>query len=279
MGGIIWLASYPKSGNTWMRAFLHNLLRNPPRPAPINELDQFVYGESSTFWYRDLGTKPIIGMDWPELMPLRMMAQQRITTMSPDSVFVKTHNYLGEVHDHPLHNMNLTAGTIYVVRNPLDVAISVTHHFGVDFDGAVERMADPRATTANSERHVPEYHSTWSQHVQSWTQTPDPGLCVVRYEDLLAKPFKTFGGIARFLGLKPPRERLQRAISFSSFKTLKNQEKTGDFKERSEHSKAFFRSGKRDQWRDDLTPDQIRRVISDHREQMERFGYVPKDYA
>ena len=51
MGALIWLASYPKSGNTWLRAFLYNLLRNPPKPAPINELDRFCLGESAEGWY------------------------------------------------------------------------------------------------------------------------------------------------------------------------------------------------------------------------------------
>ena len=279
MGGIIWLASYPKSGNTWMRAFLHNMLRNTTRPAPINELDQFVYGESSTAWFTGLGKKPTTEMTSDEIMALRPLAQQRLTTMSPDSVFVKTHNYLGLWHDQPLHNMDVTAGTIYMVRNPLDVAISMTHHFGVDLDGAIDRLADPLAATENSDKHVYEYHSTWSDHVHSWTREENPWLHIVRYEDLLEKPVKSFGKITKFLGLKPPRDRLQRAINFSSFKVLKSQEEKDDFKERPKEAKAFFREGKRDQWRDVLSPDQVRRIITDHREQMERFGYIPKDYA
>ena len=52
MAGIIWLASYPKSGNTWLRAFLHNLLRDPGRPYDINKLTDVTAGESQASWYQ-----------------------------------------------------------------------------------------------------------------------------------------------------------------------------------------------------------------------------------
>jgi hypothetical protein len=101
---------------------------------------------------------------------------------------------------------------------------------------------------------------------------------VVRYEDLLDKPRTHFKRVVKFLGLKPTPERLERAIKFSSFRVLKAQEEKGGFKERPAVSKAFFREGKSEQWRTKLTPEQVRQIISDHREQMERFGYIPKDY-
>jgi hypothetical protein len=102
---------------------------------------------------------------------------------------------------------------------------------------------------------------------------------VLRYEDMLDKPRKSFKRVAEFLGLKPTSERLERAIKFSSFKMLKAQEQREGFKERSSKAAAFFREGRKDQWREKLTPAQIRRIIADHHEQMARFGYIPADYA
>ena len=279
MGGLIWLASYPKSGNTWTRAFLHNLLLNPPSPVSINELGKFNYLDSSMVWFKDLGDKPVNEMSSLEIMQHRAVAQRRITSTSPDSVFVKTHNYMGTRHGIPLHNMEATAGTIYVVRNPLDVTISMSHHFNLSIDDAILRLSDPGTITNMTEKTVPEYHSSWSNHVYSWTRVATPHLLKVRYEDLLDKPLKEFGRIAKYLGLKPPRERLQRAINFSSFKTLKKQEKKTEFRESAKHQDSFFRKGKRDQWREVLTPEQIKLIIHYHGEQMERFGYIPEDYA
>lgn len=278
MGALIWLASYPKSGNTWMRAYLHNLLRNPPKPAPINELDQFCLGESSSGWYVGLAGKPSIEMSNEEIMALRPKVHERMTTAHPDSVFVKTHNFLGEWHDQPLHNMNVTVAAIYIVRNPLDVVLSMTSHFGVSLQEAVDRLSRPDATTQNSEEHVPEYHSDWSTHVKSWTQDHNPQLHVVRYEDLKNKPFKTFNGVAKFLGLNPPKDRVMKAIKFASFKELKKQEDTLGFKERSNHADSFFRKGESGGWRKELTAEQIEQICRDHTEQMARFNYLPPEW-
>lgn len=274
MGSLIWLASYPKSGNTWLRAFLYNLLRNPPTPAPVNDLDRFCIGESAAGWYANRAGKPVDGMAMAEVMALRPLVQRDFTRAFPDSVFVKTHNFLGECAGHPLHNMDVTAGAIYVVRNPLDVAISTSHHYGIDLDAAIERLADPGASTETAEGHVAEFHNSWSQHVQSWTGRPNPGLLILRYEDMQARPNRSFAAVAGFLGLKPDKQRLRKAIRFSSFEVLREQERKGGFKERSRHSAAFFRSGEKDQWRNTLNSQQIGRVVSQNTEQMRRFGYI-----
>jgi hypothetical protein len=126
-----------------------------------------------------------------------------------------------------------------------------------------------------AQNHVHELLGSWSEHVESWTARPSSGLHVVRYEDMLDKPQATFGGIAAFLGLKPPRERLERAIARSSFKVLQDKERRHGFKEKSEKAERFFREGRAGQWRKLLGPEQIDRVVSAHSHQMQRFGYLP----
>ena len=278
MGAIIWLASYPKSGNTWVRSFLHNLLRNTQDSVDLDELDHFCLGESDLRWYaRHLSGDPETA-SVEMIAKVRSKGQQDMTQAFPDSVFVKTHNYLGDWNGYPLHNMGATAGGIYVLRNPLDVVLSVTHHFGVDIDGAIERMAHPNAGSGLNDKHIPEVHSSWSTNVKSWTGQPNPSLFAVRYEDLLDKPNVYFKNMAHFLGLNPPKERLKRAIENASFKKLKALEEEKGFKEKSKHSKSFFREGKAEQWREQLSESQIKRIVADHREQMERFNYVPEGY-
>jgi len=280
MGAIIWLASYPKSGNTWMRSFLHNMLTNAQQPVAIDKLSLFCLGESDAMPYAVRAKKPIEELTEEDVIGLRSLVHQDFTRASPDSIFVKTHNYLGTWHDVPLHNMEVTAGAIYILRNPLDVALSVRHHYGITLDEAIERMGIVGNSTMLGGRHVPEIHSSWSHHVESWTAEPNPQKLVLRYEDLLNEPQKYFGLTCRFLGLNPPKERLDRAIRFSSFKVLKEQEEKDGFQERSKKATAnFFREGRTDQWREELTPEQVRRIISDHREQMQRFNYIPADYA
>lgn len=262
-----------------MRTFLHNLFVNGSQPVDLNRIDDFTLGASTAAWYRRYTPTAPENMTEEEAAKYRMAVQRDFTAVFPDSVFVKTHNFLGERNNVPLHNMDVTAGAIYVVRNPLDVALSMQPHFGVTTDEAIEILASEEAGTKMNKTHVAEYYASWSTNVKSWTQTPNPQLLVLRYEDLLAKPRTYFKHVTNFLGLKPSSERLERAIRFSSFKVLKAQEEKSGFKEKPEIAKAFFREGKAEQWRAKLTPDQVRRIISDHREQMERFGYIPKDYA
>lgn len=276
MGGIIWLASYPKSGNTWLRAFLHNLMRNATAPIAPNSLNELTLGDGMVrFFSPHTGGRATVDMELHEIAALRPLVQRDLAASSRDSVFVKTHNWLGLDHDQPCIDMRYTAGAIYVVRNPLDVVPSLADHFGLSIDQAIAQMADPAARTLNLRHRVPDVMSSWSNHVRSWTGQGNPRLHVMRYEDMTENPARAFAGLTRFLGLPASDERIARAVRFSSFDTLRGMEAREGFVERSTHSRAFFRSGKAGQWRSVLSPAQVQRICADHEAQMARFGYWP----
>ncbi|TDQ81977.1 sulfotransferase domain-containing protein [Dongia mobilis] len=280
MGKILWLASYPKSGNTWLRAFIHNLLRQAdPKagaaPVDINDMNRLTTGDSLVQWFRHLDPRPPLAWSRQDVAAMRRGAQLAMMASKPGTVIAKTHNALLELHGHPTINMDLTAGAIYVVRNPLDLVISLADHYGVDIDKAIEVMGDTNNGGLADGNIVFEIHSSWSVHVKSWTHQAHPGLHVVRYEDMLAKPREAFGGIARFMGLNPPRDKLEKAIELSSFKNLRQQEEAKGFQEKSQKGSRFFRVGKAGQWLETLTPAQIERIVAQHQEQMARFGYWP----
>ncbi len=275
MGKIIWLASYPKSGNTWLRAFLHNLLRNPNEGYDINKMADFTIGDSSVAWYM-----PLIGRapgDWTveEVAKVRRQAHEAMTRAYPDNVFVKTHNALVADDHGPLITLELTAGAIYVVRNPLDVAVSYSHHLGKTIDQTINILNSPKSGNPNTVKNVYQKLRSWSVHVSSWTARPHPGLHVIRYEDMLGQPERAFGGVAAFLGLKPPRQRLLRAIERSGFAELRKREEEQGFIERSDVAERFFREGRAGQWREALTPEQVQRIVEAHEPVMRRFGYWP----
>ena len=179
---------------------------------------------------------------------------------------------------HSTVNFAVTAGAVNVVRNPLDVAISYAHHSGASIDDAIERMSMTDLETKGSDLGVYEVHGSWSQHVWSWTRNQHDALHVVRYEDMLADPNKTFGAMARHLLFDPTRKELARAIERSSFARLQAQENQKGFRERPPTAaQNFFREGRSGQSKDVLTPAQIDRVVRDHGEQMRRFKYLPLD--
>ncbi len=275
MGKIIWLASYPKSGNTWARAFLHNLLRNPDSAYDINKITDFTTSDSSIDWYQMHDKRPRSVWTAEDVAALRRKVQLSICASRKDDIFVKTHNAMVTFKGHPMIHLDLTAGAIYIVRNPLDVCISLQHHYGCDLDTAIQVMADPSVGSSTNDKIVYEVHKNWSIHVDSWTSQPWPGLHVMRYEDMLRHPVRSFSGLAHFLGLKPPRQRLERAIELSSFNSLRTQEESSGFREKSPFADKFFREGKAGQWRELLSDAQIEKVVAVHKEQMERFGYWP----
>jgi hypothetical protein len=275
MGKIIWLASYPKSGNTWLRTFLHNLLRDPPEGYDINKITDFSFSDSTNMIFEPFLKKPWNEWTVGEIANTRWHAQRFVCMRRQDDTFVKTHNALTEYMGKPLIYPEFTAGAIYVIRNPLDVCISLANHYMVEVDEAIDIINNPQTGTANDSRIVYEIHSSWSYHVHSWTAVPEVGKLVVRYEDMLDQPRATFGKVTQFLGLKPTPDRLRRAIKNSSFEKLRQQEDKTGFKERAPKAERFFRVGKSGQWKTALTQAQVDRVVSVHQEQMERFNYFP----
>jgi hypothetical protein len=108
-----------------------------------------------------------------------------------------------------------------------------------------------------------------------WTRKPHRAIYVMRYEDMLAEPKKTFGALAWHLLFKPSDTELDDALKRSSFEQLREQEEKDGFRERPEKAERFFREGRADQWKDVLSPAQIKRIVDAHGEQMARFGYLP----
>ncbi len=275
MGKIIWLASYPKSGNTWMRAFLHNLLRNPSQTYDLDKLGDYSLGDTLGEFYEKFLRKPAKEMTYEEVAILRPKVQEFFVKSTNDNLFVKTHNALVEWLGRPLHYMEYTAGAIYIIRNPFDMVISHADHYGKTLDQSIDQINTEEFLISAGENGVYELHCSWSRHVESWTSNPNPALHIIRFEDMKARPMETFGGLVQFLHLPPDRERLRRAIEHSSFESLRKMEDEKGFQERSNKSERFFRQGKAGAWRQTLTPAQVEAVVAVHERQMRRFGYWP----
>jgi hypothetical protein len=208
---------------------------------------------------------------------VRPLVQAEIAAQTDGLALVKTHHALVMDRGHPTLNFSVTSGAVYLVRNPLDVAISYSHHLNTDIDDTIAQMAEKGLETDIGERSVYEVYGSWSEHVNSWTAKPHRAVCVLRYEDMLEQPQASFSALARHLLLQPTPEQLNEAIARSSFEKLKAQEDLSGFREKPEHAKRFFREGRSGQWREQLSRRQIRRIVKDHAEQMDRFGYLTDD--
>jgi hypothetical protein len=274
LGSIVWLASYPKSGNTWLRAFLANVIADQDQPVPLAEFGRYTDNEASGHWFIDRLGGEIRREHMAAVAAMRTEVQRDIAGSGQSCCLVKTHSYFGNAFGHPQINADVTAAAVYVVRNPLDVAISFAKHNGTNIDTAIGVMAKPGTSSSMRADRVFEWTSDWSSHVSSWTGNQHEHLCVLRYEDMLDQPLAAFSKVVEFLKIDAGEKRVRRAIEASSFEQLRKMEDEFGFAERPVSAKAFFREGRKDQWQDVLTEEQRRRIIARHRTQMERFGYV-----
>lgn len=275
MGMIVWLASYPKSGNTWLRAFLANIIADSDTPVPFSEYWRYATNEASGHWYEPRLGGTIKARHLHQVAQLRLAVQQDIADAKTNHSLVKTHSLFGSAFGHPQINVGVTAAAIYVVRNPLDVAISFAKHNNTPIDAAITSMAQQSTRSTMRTDRVFEWIGDWSGHVASWTSGENPNVLVIRYEDMLDDPRHAFHRVVSFLKMQTSREQFDRALEFSSFDRLQKMEQETGFEEKPDGADAFFRVGRMDQWREVLTKEQVARVVARHREQMQRFNYVP----
>jgi hypothetical protein len=283
--GIIWIASYPRSGNTWTRAFLNSLFKVMQDPSSdevdINRIDEGSVVEDAAALYPRFLRKSVAAASPAEIAAARPRVQAALVESAGRPIYLKTHNANALDHGSPLINMGVSLGAIYIVRNPLDVAISYAHLSNAPIDQVIDRMATSgwgvESLREKGLERVRVVMGSWSENVASWTARPHPAVMVVRYEDMVGKPNATFARIARHVQANPSVDQLRRAIAMSDFSRLRAQEEAAGFNEKPAKSVApFFREGRAGQWREVLTPEQVSRIVAAHRPLMKRFDYIPR---
>ena len=277
--GIVWLASFPKSGNTWVRLFISAYLMGLEE-APINGPSATV-GDTNDYLFRLVSPKAPEKLSFMEVLSLRpavlMHLLEMYSTLRP--MIVKTHWPNVLFSGMPAIPHHMTSKALYVVRDPRDIVPSYAAHFDMSIEESVEKMGTElysyKAQAGSFMLDLPMLY--WSEHVRSWVDGIEPErLLVVRYEDMLSDPKETFGAVARFLFGKVEKPRLLRAIRACEFGRLRRQEDRVGFHERRGGEK-FFRSGRAGAWRDVLTEEQAGRIESVHGERMRQFGYLGEE--
>ncbi len=272
---IVWLASYPKSGNTWARIFLANYLTNAQQPVSINNVHRIGIGDSIAKTYRMVARDEAVDLqDVNVTLRLRDAVLRGIIGNGADVNLVKTHNIRGNAYGTELIPARYTRSSVYIMRNPLDMVLSYARHYGIDVAEAVAAIGRSDNANASDTATVWQFLGSWSEHVDSWTKgAPYPSL-VLRYEDMLDKPEQSFGALVRHIGMPLDKDRLDRAIRFASFDEVKAQEAKTGFAENPGKSRTFFTSGKAGAWKEALTEDLAQKLRADHAATMKRFGYL-----
>jgi hypothetical protein len=279
MANLTWLASYPKSGNTWMRILLANARAGGP--VDINTLSRHGMpgGFSRAMFDRYCGLKSstlpasVVERLRPDMY--RMLAAQATAPL-----VLKVHDaWRATVRGEPLFPAEVTAGVIYVLRNVLDVAASAADHWGVDCATAVTRLCDPdlgRASGRNAlSPGVRQILGSWSSHIEGWVDRSGLPLLLIRYEDMIADTEEVLRKVTAFQRWDIDRETITQAVINSHFTHLQESERAFGFREISPKARTlFFRRGHVNSWRDELAPDLVRRLVDAHGDMMRRFGYL-----
>ena len=279
--GILWIASFPKSGNTWTRTFLHNLFRQidgDDREYDINKINEFTTWDLSAKAYEEIIGKHPKDVDRAEIARVRPQVQANIAANTKGLALVKTHHAMMTDRGVPAINPAVTSGAIYIVRNPLDVAISFAAHLSTASIPPSTRWRRKASKRTSLTGAFTRCMAPGARTLQLDTQAA-PGAALMRYEDMLENPFEAFSRLATHLLLRPTTAQLLEAVDRSSFERLQKQEKELGFREKPEAAERFFREGREGQWREQLSRRQIRRIVSQHSEQMRRFGYLTEELA
>jgi hypothetical protein len=268
---IVWLASYPKSGNTWFRAFLTALL-NPDNPGvDINDMHPTTIASSRQLFDEMAGVSSA-DLTPEEIDLLRPLVYRQNAIESEETIYYKIHDAWAKLpNGNSLFPSDVTKAAVYIIRNPLDVVVSFAHHLSIDIDKTVAIMNNPEYAfcyrTDKLHNQLRQKLLTWSGHVKSWTD--ESGLPV-----LVLRPEETFTRAVTFIGLSFTLPEIETALEQSSFIRLKQQEEEKGFSEKSAHAASFFRKGIVDDWKSVLTQEQVRQIIDRHGEIMKRFGYI-----
>lgn len=275
MGGVYWIASYPKSGNTWMRLALASVRAGGATgDLAVNRAFAPLIGRAADYdTHLDIDAGDLTPAEALELRPDLVAAMVRDADAP---LFRKTHEAWGDTpKGRKLYPPELTAGTLYLVRDPRDVAVSWAHHSARSIDETIAFMAEPQALRADpgmglvAEQQI----SSWSGHLESWQRAAPPPL-TVRYEDLLADPEHWLARAAAHLAIATTPAMIAAAVAATRFGVLQAAEAAGGFDIGQAAGRRFFRRGVAGGWRDTLTAAQAQRIVADHGEAMRGLGYL-----
>lgn len=270
--GLIWLASYPKSGNTWMRILLSNLFADTDQPENINTLSlrDGIASDRKTFEDDTLLDSHLLTVEEAEI--LRPTAHDDHAARS-GGIFVKTHDAYTLLADGTPLLGRAAQGALYLVRDPRDVAVSFAFHQSMTMERAANFIGMPNAALRANEKQFRQRLSDWSGHVRSWLDQSDVPVHLIRYEDLKADTLGVFCAALDFLSISYEREAAARAVRHADFDELRRQERAQGFRESQEGQAAFFRAGRTGDWRRHLNETQVRKIETDHAAMMTRLSY------
>ncbi len=276
---IIWIASYPKSGNTYIRSFLSAYYYSVDGNFNFNLLNNIKQFPNDEFFDVPFDSVDQASNNW-------LKAQEKIKDKNK-AIFLKTHSCLGQYKGKPFTTPDLSLGGIYIVRDPRNVVTSLMNHFSMNLENAYEFIIDSNRNIkkANSD----DYRnwvliSSWSNHYKSWCKSKNFRKLILKFEEFENNKYEIFRDIIVFTNTllnrseRVDKKKLEMAINSTDFKVLKDKEIKEGFNEaaldENNGKKTFFNKGFNNNWRNLLRKDIRIKIENEFNKEMKELGYL-----
>ena len=278
---IIWLASYPKSGNTWVRSFLSAYYYSDNGKFNFKLLNNIKQFPSRDFFNRKILSVEDASDNW-------LIAQSRIKSKG-EVCFLKTHNVFGAYKGKNFTTSEFTLGAIYIVRDPRNVITSLMNHYSLNENEALS-MINSVYRNLRDENNPEDYSnysfiSSWGNNFRSWKLSKSIETLIIKYEDLENNRFRTFKKIINFtdklmkLNNKIDFEKLKSSIESTNFDILKKKEELEGFEEaifskKDGRTKTFFNLGSENNYKKLIKPQTSKTLKKLFKKEMKELGYI-----
>ncbi len=276
---IIWLASYPKSGNTYVRSFLSAYYFTKNGEFDFKLLKFIEQFPDKQFFNSFINTKQEASEKWLSL--------QREIVKSKKIKFLKTHSAYGSYNNNPFTSSEVTIGSIYIIRDPRNIISSLMNHFSLEKEDALEMLFDENRGIKSKDNNFATYTflSSWANHFKSWTNIKSFKTMLIKYEDLQNNNEKIFVDLIKFInnllnnnqGIDY--QKFKKALETTNFNFLKKRESEKGFleaifSEERDKKIPFFNLGFKNNWKDLLDKKTTEKIESKFENEMKEIKYL-----
>ena len=283
---IIWLASYPKSGNTLVRALLSSYFFS--KDGIFNfKLIKYIKQFPNAGLFENLG----IDIENDKEVVKNYIKVQESINQKNSIQFLKTHSYLFNIDNNPFTDLNNTLGAIYIVRDPRNVVTSNAHHYNISIEESLLRMTSSvhyggDIKSKHEADRAKVYLGSWSSNFNSWKSFESVGkYLLIKYEELISNREETLLKILKYIhklkkiNFVPDNKKLKNIIESTTFEKMKSEEEKSGFSESKTILKTgkkipFFNLGPKNKWENILEPKIIKKIENSFNVEMKELGYL-----
>jgi hypothetical protein len=280
---LVVIASFPRSGNIWVRLLLEKLLYGREQSISSNQLSHGFYGYARRLMFDAIAPANAADLLPDEIDEFLPLVYRQLNAETLQRIPMKVHDCARKAarSGEWIFPPDCVQSVLYLVRHPFDVAVSYARFYDITVEAAVEFMSPvqenaPTQMDRLSMSLQPPIGS-WSSHVRSWTRGSPYNVATFRYEDLHADPQSRFRRLIAASGFAFAQSDIVVAIEESRFERLKAEEREHGFRDRPSTLSPFFRAGCPQAWRHEAELNEGLReaLVRDHSEMMGQFGYRP----